>query len=461
MNKIVATFAAVMLCLFAYGQQVSPYSRFGVGDVSEQNFAASRSLGGLNAAYRSTINLNYNNPASFSDLAYTSLETGVRFNASSLQTGDTTFSSGDGFIDYVVLGFPLTPHKRGRFRVGSSAGLVPYSQMNYNQQQDVVDSANNLEYSRLFNGTGRLYNLYFGTGAQLLSKDTLTHSISFGLSAGYRFGKMSYGEVLSINNTTGVFGSRKNTTLRMNDLVIKTGVQYKLLLNSSNMKKTDVEGEAASLLQILENQDKKRLYLVLGAYASLPANFNVKMTELYDRFLTSGGSVITVDTASIVDGGKVNLGMPAILGFGATLMDNRKWTAGIDLKYSMWSGFNSGVNNEQLKDAIRIGVGIELTPNIAQRSVVKRTSYRLGGYYDTGYLNLNGQQIAQYGITFGFGLPVTKNKEALFSGSSYINVALELGSRGTTTNNLIRESFFGGTVGIVLNDRWFQKSKYD
>lgn len=467
MNKIVTTYLAVLFCLFAQAQQVSPYSRFGMGDVSQQNYSAAKSLGGINAAYRSNLNMNYNNPASYSSLSYTSLETAIRFNTSSLQTADTIFTSGDGFIDYVALGFPLTPNRNGRFKVGSSVGLVPYSQMNYNQQQNVVDAANDLTYQRLFSGNGRLYDLYYGVGFEHMSKDTLTHSLSWGLSGSYRFGELSYAEVLNITDDTGVFGSRSNTAVRVNDLIVKAGVQYKLLLKSEQVRYARdtttgiIDSLPRSLMKVLTDPIQKRWYVLFGAYASLPSNFNGKVTETYDRFLSVGASVVTVDTVSENTQSTVDLGMPASFGVGLAIMDNTRWLIGFDAQYNRWSTVNSVANSEQFIDAFRFGLGIELTPNAAKRSVIKRTSYRFGGYYDTGALDLNGQRIGQYGITFGFGLPVTKNKEALFSGSSYINVALEVGSRGTTANNLIRETFFGGSVGIVLNDRWFQKSKYD
>ena len=42
-----------------------------------------------------------------------------------------------------------------------------------------------------------------------------------------------------------------------------------------------------------------------------------------------------------------------------------------------------------------------------------------------------------------------------------VNIGLEIGQRGTTTNGLIKEQFFKATIGFTINDRWFAKPKVD
>ena len=43
----------------------------------------------------------------------------------------------------------------------------------------------------------------------------------------------------------------------------------------------------------------------------------------------------------------------------------------------------------------------------------------------------------------------------------YIAAEGEIGSRGTTDNNLIKENFIRFGIGLTLNDRWFIKTKYE
>ena len=62
------------------------------------------------------------------------------------------------------------------------------------------------------------------------------------------------------------------------------------------------------------------------------------------------------------------------------------------------------------------------------------------------------KRINDYGMNFGLGLPL---------GFSKIDVGLEVGVRGTTYFNLVRENYFNLSVGLSLSDKWFKKRKID
>ena len=69
---------------------------------------------------------------------------------------------------------------------------------------------------------------------------------------------------------------------------------------------------------------------------------------------------------------------------------------------------------------------------------------------------IGGQAMAQTrGAMFlGASFPVSRTR-------NYLNVAVDLGQRGTKDDNLIRERFINFTVGINIFDIWFIKPKYD
>ena len=80
--------------------------------------------------------------------------------------------------------------------------------------------------------------------------------------------------------------------------------------------------------------------------------------------------------------------------------------------------------------------------------------YRAGVRLDnTGFI-VNEKAMSDFGITFGMGFPL---------GFEYsnLNLGLEVGRRGTTMNNLVRESYFKVSIGLSRNvpapTRWFQK----
>ena len=81
MNKYSLVFYLTILAFFSLKAQIntySPYSYFGLGDVSNYYNAANNSMGGLGVTNTSSMLLNYINPATYSSLNQTLFEIGVR-----------------------------------------------------------------------------------------------------------------------------------------------------------------------------------------------------------------------------------------------------------------------------------------------------------------------------------------------------------------------------------------------
>jgi len=449
MQACAIKFWALMLLaivgISAQAQEVSPYSRYGIGDISSPDFAASRSLGGLSAAYRDKYNINAVNPASYSFIRYATFEIGLNSTTKWLQTTDSKYQTGDAFLDYVAMAFPLGKNQ------GISFGLVPFSSMRYDLQSSTTDSLGN-DYTRLYSGKGRTYDFYLG-----YSKATIINFrnvLSFGTNVAYRFGQLRYGEVLTLSDGGNSLSARRNSTLRVSDVVVTVGAQYRTCFSCPDTLVTDP-------IQIEAEQNKKHLYLTVGAYGGSPSNISSNISSTFDRFYISGSSVVTVDTVSSTDDTKMKLRLPAQFGLGATLGDDIKWTVGLDLKYTFWNGFNSLSGGEPLQNSFRFGGGIELCPNISGKGFVRRTRYRLGGYYDSGHLSISNKSIVEYGMTFGLGIPLKPKGK----GEERLNIGFAAGSRGTTSNGLLQETFIKVSIGILLNasagyDNWFKKAKY-
>ncbi|MDB4176203.1 hypothetical protein N9766_07600, partial [Flavobacteriaceae bacterium] len=87
-------------------------------------------------------------------------------------------------------------------------------------------------------------------------------------------------------------------------------------------------------------------------------------------------------------------------------------------------------------------------------SYYKRIVYRAGIRFEETGINLKGQDITEFGISFGVGIPVGR----LFSN---VNVGFEIGKRGTTDFGLIQENFFNTLISLSFNDRWFDKRYLD
>lgn len=66
---------------------------------------------------------------------------------------------------------------------------------------------------------------------------------------------------------------------------------------------------------------------------------------------------------------------------------------------------------------------------------------------------VNNEDITDFGITFGVGLPLDATNDPF----SNINIGFEIGKRGTTSADLIQENYFKINLGISLNAKWFNK----
>ena len=153
---------------------------------------------------------------------------------------------------------------------------------------------------------------------------------------------------------------------------------------------------------------------------------------------------------------KTDLKIPTIWSFGLGVGQDKKWFLGAEYSLQDYGSFENAFSTaEGLEyiDASSIAVGMYFVPDYASfNSYLRRVNYRAGLRYDQTGLVINGKEINNFGITFGFGLP-------LGGSFSNMNLGFEFGKRGTTDANLIRESYLKIGVGLSLNDRWFQKRK--
>ena len=84
----------------------------------------------------------------------------------------------------------------------------------------------------------------------------------------------------------------------------------------------------------------------------------------------------------------------------------------------------------------------------------QRVVYRAGARFGDSGLNINGEDIDEFGISFGVGLPAGR----LLTNA---NLGVEFGRRGTTSAGLVEENFFSVFLSLSLNDRWFQQRKFN
>lgn len=161
------------------------------------------------------------------------------------------------------------------------------------------------------------------------------------------------------------------------------------------------------------------------------------------------------DTVSYLVDYKGKINLPQTIGAGLAFKKGEKLFVGVDYYIENWSQYSYYGVNDLLQNASSICVGAQYTPKPGfLGNTLERGSYRIGFRSTNSHLNLKNTPIVENSISFGAGLPMRRS-------TSSVNLSFELGTRGTTTNNLIKENFFKFNIGFSLNDVWFIKRKID
>ena len=423
-------FLVISFCVSAqdgtYGAY-SPYSIFGIGDISKEGTAYNKSMGGVGIANRNHRFINILNPA-----AVTARDT-LSFMADfGLVQDNTVYRQGDirsahntfNIYDFVMT-FPI--YRSSAFKVG----LMPYSDIGYDfssveTDPGIIGNTGNITYSS--NGAGSVYQAFFGAGVTFWKK------LSIGADAIYYFGnldkitKMKYaddsyrslnsGSELTVRGVTGKFGLQFEQKLGGNVSMI-VGATYKL--------GTDMKG-----------------YSTNYRYAD-QASVTDSLRHTVDTLAASG------------------LRFADEIAVGIALKGGEKWTAEFDYIRSDWSrsgldrapGFKvNGESNFSTTVSQSFRAGFEIVPNINDiRYYLKTCSYRFGVYYDQAYYKLDGNNVNSMGITLGMTLPVFK----LYNG---ISLGMDIGQRASTRNGMIRERYAKFVIGFNIHDIWFRKIQY-
>ncbi len=423
-KRLLFTFLITIIGSFVQAENGinSPYSRFGLGILSDQNLGVNRQMGGLGYALRDKSYINLLNPAAVSSADSTTMifEGGFSFQNGNFKENGTKINAQNASFDYLAMGFRL------RERLGIAFGILPYSNVGYsfgwNETTLSPDGDTNGAFSSIYkyDGNGGLTQPFITIGWGI------TNNISIGVTAAYLYG--------DINHNTSIEFTDNNISNRTR--------QYNLSV--SNYK-------ADLGLQYSKKISDKHSYII-GAVYSFGHDLNAD-AQLIERKITSG-------VAEYSDTTKFNntFKLPHTFGLGATYTYKEKWTFGADYTYQKW-GASSFFGDNRGCDRSKISLGVEYNPNKISRNVLKRTRYRAGLYYAEPYTEFNGKKgCEEYGISAGFSLPITSNNN-MNNNRSLLNVSGQFVRINPKTDGMITETYLRLNIGITFNEFWFFKSK--
>lgn len=170
------------------------------------------------------------------------------------------------------------------------------------------------------------------------------------------------------------------------------------------------------------------------------------------------GNVATIiDTLSFKENNLTNSTLPLELTAGLSYNHKDHYGAVVDYALQNWSSATlyEGAKGNFINES-RISGGLWLRPEQnGFGSILKRSQYRVGAFYESGYLKVKNEILQQYGLTLGMSSTFAFQRQ-----SGTINLGLEFGKM--SVSNLINEDYFKVNLGIRLNDNeWFLKRRYD
>ena len=416
MIKKILISACLLLSLVSFAQEgtASPYSFYGIGDVRFRGTLENRSMGEI-AIEQDSIHMNLQNPASFAHLKLTTFTLGGTYATTKLKTDTESSNARRSTLDYLGIGLPL-----GKFGVGF--GLIPYSSVGYKISSVSEDLAQN---NRRFNGSGGLNKAFFGIGFKIAP------NFSIGADVNYNFGKIETNNFEYITDIS--IGTRELNSVDLSGVNFNLGMMYQTKINK---KVSFFSSLNYSLESTLKAENTRNI-----ATALYGSNFDLVIIDVLDDVKT-----------------EKNLKIPSKYNAQAGFGEARKWLVGVGYTFQEAGSLNNNYNsldNVTYEKHSKYSIGGYYIPNYNSFSnYAKRITYRGGFRFENTGLVIHSEPIEDMALTLGVGLPLTGT-------FSNVNVGLEFGKRGTTAAKLVEENYANVSVSFSLNDRWFEKRKFN
>lgn len=392
---LVVTWVAAM----AQNSTCSPYSTYGLGELSDHTPNAYRAMGGVGIGMRSNKAINPMQPASYtacdSMTFMFDLAAGVSWSRYKDASGQRNRANGN--LEYISLQFPIWKQ-----HIAMAAGLLPYASKGYEVlKTNQVDDK--YHYRQSFGGYGTISEVYAGLSFNIYDW------LAVGGNFYYMFGNM-YNE-RSLSFTEGLIGVTEEDYLKVNNVWWKVGAQ---------------------------------LFHTFGDHS-----FVVGGTFQYKTPLKSDYYVYETISEWYADSIMNNVfDIPTGYGVGASYTWANRLTVAFDYQKQLWSTCQYINTKQYYRDYQRYSLGVEYRHNPMGRDYVDRVCWRLGGHLVQSYLpQIKGPE---WSISAGVGLP-------LRTVGTTINATVEYLRRGAA--NDLQENNLKLTINAAIAENWFFKRK--
>ena len=406
---------------FSQKNNTSAYSFFGIGDKNNLNTVEQLSMGGVGVSLNESYHLNFLNPAANASLKFTTYTMAIENLNISAEDSNSKQKAAATYLSYLALGFPIGE------KAGMTFGLLPNSSVGYSLVSNVLDAENNISGITQYTGEGGTNKVFLSVGYKPFK------NLSVGLQGNYIFGKIENSVLNQVRNVA--LATKYQTISNIKSFTLNAGFQYKRKLNT-------------------------KLDFLFGGNFDFSNEINADGNE-YLYSLSLGSVEFPRDTIlNVQSSGYLKSPLKTTLGVG--LGKENKWYAGVDYSFQNALKLEGELFNKYSKvdydKSNKVALGGFYTPKFNSiTSYWDRVTYRAGVKYENTGLMVdasgNGTDftaIDDFGISFGVGLPVSKQL-------SNLNLGFEIGKRGQTAKGLVQENYFNFRLGLSLNDKWFKK----
>lgn len=420
MIKRIIAIAFIMISTYNFAQSTnsSPYSFFGIGDQAKLKSVEEIAMGQMGGVLDSEYQLSFTNPASYGSLTWTTYVFSGGNKTNKVDDGEQQQTSSAASLTYIALGIPMSGNQ------GLGLGLQLNTAVGYSLLEKLYDDEGIVNETNLLQGNGGTSRLFLGYGYKF------PFNLNLGFEAAYIFGEV----INTITNRRAEVqrGTEHRTKSYVNGFSYKFGAQY--TIDMSNNK-----------------------HVKLGAAFDLPYELNDEGDQyLYTIDNIGGATILPRDTVLQTNyNAKIKYPLKTVLsaGYGQT----NTWFVGAEYSFQGAIDFDGGIYDESkiynYVNSSSLSVGGFFTPKYNSiASYWQRVTYRAGMSYKNLGLVVNDTEIDDIGISFGLSLPMGLKL-------SNINLGFELGRRGTTDNDLIKENYFNFRMSISLNDKWFGRRR--
>ncbi len=408
-------FIFLLICFFATDSLLvagngSIYSRFGVGEIITYAGSRTAAMGGTGIALLSDNYVNSENPATLGLLSRVQYAGDFQYQGYDVSDGTHSTFLSSGNIQSAMLAMPVY----NPYNITLAFGITPFSRTAYAVRDPELQAAQNIV--QIYDGSGGL------SSAQASASFSPARDLYLGATAHYLFGNFDLRQQLEYPDA-GFFASDAERVVSMNGFAYTFGAAV------------------SGIDKVLGLSTEKHVNFAATVFTGSSLNASEQTIQ---NFTTSK------ETTDVFAG---NAKIPLGIALGFEYQPRERLILTADLRFGQWSQYSYlGVHPQELRNSTRFGIGGEFSPATTfGDAYYKQVVYRAGGYVNATNIVLNGEAINEYFVTGGIGVPIFSS----MGSEGRLNISLEYGIRGTTSNGLQRDKITRLTISLNGSDTWF------